>query len=380
MRSFLLLTVAVSTLACQPPVTSTPEAANPVTDAGSIDVDAGLSCPAQSHERDGGCVSELLWASAATGPVARDHHGTWLRSGDVDVLVVFGGIDMALGEPRHDAWFARPGTDGFVTSWERGPRPLFWQAGMGVDGQGDRLYAVSGMSVDASGQSALTPRVQSLAINADGSPGTWREEKPLPGVGRFHITTTRVGEWLYAMGGRTSDGRAQKDIWKARIGADGVLSDWTGERSFPLPRTHHASFAFGDRLYLSGGFDADTFTNDPRHHRDVLTATVNAETGALSEWSTMPLPWDLSTHSAGVMDGYVYLVGGFDGSLNLLDLVRRAKLNDDGTLGAFEPMSPLVRPRAHVHHTPMAKGRIFSVGGNIGGHSTTNEVLVGYLY
>lgn len=380
MRTWMLLPAAVFALACQPPVTLEPDSGSPVTDAG---VDAGLECPDQQHERDGGCVTEIAWASAVTGPVARDHHGTFLRPGggnDVTTLLVFGGVDMALGEARHDAWVATPGADGFVTQWRQGPRPLFWQSGMGVDGQGSRLYSVSGITVDGTGHTALTPRVQSLLINADGTLGAWREEKPLPGVGRFHITATRVGDWLFAMGGRTDDGVAKKEIWRAHIGADGVLSDWVEERAFPLPRTHHASFAFGNRLYLSGGFDAVDFTSDPSHHRDVLTATVDPATGALGEWTTLPLPWDLSTHSAGVMDGYVYLVGGFDGALNLLGRVRRAKLNDDGTLGAFEELTPLPKPRAHVHHTPMFGGRIYSVGGNVGNHFTTDEVMIGFLY
>jgi hypothetical protein len=73
-------------------------------------------------------------------------------------------------------------------------------------------------------------------------------------------------------------------------------------------------------------------------------------------------------------------VGGFDGALNLLPNVRRAKVLADGTLGPFEELAPLLFPRAHVHHTPMANGRIFSVGGNIGNHEVTDDVLVGYLY
>ncbi|GMU63255.1 MAG: hypothetical protein AMXMBFR34_50180 [Myxococcaceae bacterium] len=80
------------------------------------------------------------------------------------------------------------------------------------------------------------------------------------------------------------------------------------------------------------------------------------------------------------MDGFVYLVGGFDGALNLLAKVRRAKVNEDGTLGAFEELDPMLFPRAHVHHSPMANGRIFSVGGNVGGHVVTDDVIVGYLH
>jgi hypothetical protein len=380
MRALPLLLVAVFHVACQPPVISEPDAATPLPDAGVEPVDAGPRCGDFAHEADGGCVTNIIWTRGTKGPSGRDHHGTWLQSGTVETLFVFGGIDMAAGAAKMDAWSARIGENGLPETWQPAPRPLFWQTGMGLDGLGTRIYAVSGISASAGQPTTTTPRVQSIAFNADGSLGTWREEKSLPGEGRFHITATRVGNWLFAMGGRLADGKAMPTIWKANIGADGVLSDWTEDRAFPQPRTHHASFAIGNRLYLSGGFDALTFTEDPTHHRNILTATVDPTTGALSEWTTLPLPWDLSTHSAAVMDGYVYLVGGFDGALNLLAKVRRAKVNDDGTLGAFEELDAMLFARAHVHHSPMANGRIFSVGGNVGGHVVTDDVLVGYLH
>ena len=64
----------------------------------------------------------------------------------------------------------------------------------------------------------------------------------------------------------------------------------------------------------------------------------------------------------------------------MLDTVRRAKVNDDGTLGAFELMAPLIKARAHVHNTPIHAGLIYSVGGNTGGHEPINDVTVGTLY
>jgi hypothetical protein len=375
MRAIIVVVVGILSAGCQPPVEIEPDAGSPLAM-----VDAGLTCPARSHEVDGGCLTEIAWARATSGFPARDHHGTYLWEGNGhSTLVVLGGVDMDQGLAFNDSYFTAVPEDGFITSWSPGPKPLFWQSGLGVDGKGDRIYAVSGITMTSTGTDT-TPRVQSLSINPDGTPRAWREEKPLPGVGRFHITATRVGDWLFAMGGRTNDGRAMKEIWRAKIGADGVLSDWVESRSFPQPRTHHASFAVGNRLFLSGGFDALTFTSEGINHRDVLTATVDPTTGELSEWTTFPLPWDVSTHSAGVMDGYVYLVGGFDGELHLLDLVRRAKVNDDGTLGEFVETTRLLQPRAHVHQTPMSNGRIFSVGGNVGGHVTTDAVMVGFLY
>lgn len=372
----VLSAVMVVVSACQPMSAAPDASVESELDAGLPD--AGLPCGEGTHEGDGGCVSAIAWAALPAGPAARDHHATWLHVDAASTLVVFNGVDMAQGLPFWDVTFARLSSDGFLDRWEAGPRPLFWQAGMGVDGVTERLYSVSGMSADSSG-TILTPRVQSLSFMGDGTPGAWREETPLPD-GRFHVTATRVGEWLYAIGGRTIDGAARPEVFKARLGDDGKLGPWSTARSMPAPRTHHASFALGQRLYISGGFNAANFESEPQDYRDVLVATVDAATGELSEWASVALPFDISTHSAGVMEGYAYLVGGFDDVLNLSEHVRRAKLNDDGTFGTWEELTPLVRARAHVHHTPMHAGRIYSVGGNIGDHFTTNEAFVGFVY
>lgn len=380
MHKFIALWGVFALFGCQPPVKEEPDAGTPVADAGVIEPDAGLQCPDRSHEADGGCVTELEWVQLAAGPSPRDHHGTYIYAHDGGAtLVVVNGIDMSEGLAKWDAWSAALDENGFIASWREIQRPPLWAAGSGVDGWGDRIYVVSGQTIGSNG-GINTPRVQSLQMNADGTPGNWREEKPLSGDGRFHITATRVGRWLFAMGGRTMTGKAMPEVWSAHIEDDGTLSDWSDARPFPAPRTHHASFAFGNRLYVMGGFNAETFTNDTSEYPDTLVATVDQTTGALSEWTSVPLPFEQSTHSAAVWDGAVYAVGGFDGDLNMLATVRRAPLKDDGTFGEWEEMASLPKARAHVHHTPVHAGRFYSVGGNIGSHFTQDVVLMGNLY
>lgn len=377
-RIALLTTFAL--FSCQPPVKDTPDSGSSVADASIELPDAGPQCPAYSHFEDGGCTTTIEWVQQSSIQEARDHHGTYLFANDGGAtLVVINGVDMAQGRAIWDAWSSRIGDEGFLTTWQRVERPLFWAGGSGVDGYGNRIYSVSGQTIGNNG-GENTPRVQSLSMNEDGTTGAWREEKPLSGEGRFHITATRVGRWLFALGGRTITGKAMPEVWSAHIEDDGTLSDWSTARPFPAPRTHHASFAVGDRLYALGGFDATTFTSEPVHYRDLLVATVDQTTGALGEWQSQALPWDISTHSATYANGYVYVVGGFDNQLNLLANVRRAKVSDDGTIGAFEELPGVPVPRAHVHHTPIHAGRLYSVGGNIGGHTTQDVVLMGIVY
>lgn len=377
MHNRIIVVAVLGLLGCQPVVKDTPDSGTPVADAS---VDAGPQCPAYSHFSDGGCTTAIDWAQMPAINPARDHHGTYLYANDGGAtLVVLNGIDMALGIAVWDSWTSRIGESGFLGAWQAGPKPLFWAGGSGVDGFNDRIYSVSGQTIGLNG-GENTPRVQSLKMNEDGTAGAWREEKPLSGTGRFHITATRVGRWLFALGGRDIAGKAMPEVWSAHIEDDGTLSDWSSARAFPAPRSHHASFAVGNRLYALGGFDAATFTSEPTHYRDVLVATVNPSTGELSEWQSQQLPWDISTHSASYFDGYVYVVGGFDNQARLLANVRRAKVGDDGVIGAFEEMAALPLPRAHVHHTPIHDGHIYSVGGNIGGHTVQNTVMLGIVY
>lgn len=350
----------------------------PEPDAGNSLADAGATCPDFSHPEDGGCVTGLFWLNAPTGPSARDHHGTALLAGDAGAtLLVVNGIDMHTSTARFDSWYARPGADGLFDAWHAGPKPNFFAVGSGVETWDRYLYVISGST-----GSSNTPRAQSLRLNDDGTPGSWREEPALPSSATFHSTATRVGRWLFVLGGRDSNGVAYANVWRAHIEDDGSLSAWEAARAFPSARTHHASFAYGNRVFVTAGFDNQVGFDDIDSvpYDDVLSATVDEATGELSEWESRPLGFKVTTHSAAVFDGHVFLIGGFDEQFNLLADVRRAKVNDDGTLGAFEHLTPLLKARAHVHNTPIHDGFIYSVGGNVGGHTPINDVIVGVVY
>ena len=60
--------------------------------------------------------------------------------------------------------------------------------------------------------------------------------------------------------------------------------------------------------------------------------------------------------------------------------MRRARLAEDGTLGAFEDVQdPLPVPRAHVHQTPVYKDRVYSVGGRDPMFNSIDQVFIGFF-
>ena len=387
-RGLAFLATAVAVVACQLPVAEDFEGdafevadGGAEADAGVEEPDAGPGCPPRAHEADGGgCVTEVRWSRLVSGPPARDHHGTLVvTQAGARTLVVFGGIDEANRAPRHDSWAAAIVDGGSLGPWQRGATPRFWQVGHGAVSDGARIYAVSGRTVSAQGRVVNTPRVQSALVGPDGTLGAWREEAPLPGAGSFHVTVTRVGRFLFAIGGRTDTGLTVATVARAAIGDDGVLSAWESLPDLPEPRTHHAAVAVGDRLMLLAGFNAADWTSTGTNHRDALTAVV-ASDGALGPWARQGLPFGTSTHSADVEDGFVYLVGGFDEQLTVLDLVRRARVDAEGQLSGWETLTPMPLARAHVHQAPVSEGVLYSVGGNTGNHVATDQVLMGALW
>lgn len=386
MRTLLSVLLGILMVGCQPPVTAEPDAGGvPSVDAGvdagldDAGVDAGLLCTGVSHLVDGGCVTEIDWVRSRFGPEGRDHHATWLwPDGDGGaVLIVAGGIDKWLGDGFYDTRLARIGADGVVQPWEHGEELPTWQMGMAVEASGDRAYLVGGMGVVA-GSATPTALVQSVSRLPDGTPGAWREEAPLPEA-TFYASVSRVGDWLFVTGGRVDGGRALDGVWRTRIGADGVLEPWTTLAPLPFARTHHGAFVDGDYLFLIAGFDAASWNSTQDNFPDLLVAKVDPATGALSSWTSLPIGFTASSFSVTVDDGWVYVLGGFDGSFRLLSAVRRARLNHDGTIGEFESLTSLPVARAHVRQTPIRDGVIYTFGGSFLS-ATHDQLHLGILW
>lgn len=390
----------LSMAACEPatPGTTGPDAPGPdaglgladaaETDGGSIPNDAGVpdatepdatipdsGCPVHTHPAGQGCETTLTWRELPVGPPSRDHHVTFLKAhGDSATLYVSGGLDEHARLLRSDLWYAHLDADGTLTRWSRGPNPPKVQLGSGVAVAGARAYLVGGKTF--MGNRVIdSAAVHSLGLAEDGAPLEWRTEPPLPAP-RFHGSVEVVGGFLYAIGGlETQPGFSAPEVWRAAILADGALSEWTAVSPLPEGRSHHSSFVHDRTLYVLGGLNGSGVGFSSQTFFDYLKATVDAD-GNLSDWTRVNLPFGTSTQSAIVLSDRVVLLGGFDEDFTILDAVRSAPL-EGGVIGPWTTLSPLLYPRAHVHHTPFWRGRVYSVGGNIGNHVAVDRVLGG---
>lgn len=180
------------------------------------------------------------------------------------------------------------------------------------------------------------------------------------------LTTPRAGAavveargTIYALGG--IDGvDFLRSTEASRIRADGSLAPWRTLPSLHEPRGFFAAVHHGDYLYVAGG------GNGPNGHhllRSVERARI-LDDGGLGAWETEPQRLNLPRRcSKLVVTGrYVYAIGGFGGAL--LDSVERAEILPDGHLGAWRMLDDRLTLPRYVSALATTGQRVFVIGGH----------------
>lgn len=222
------------------------------------------------------------------------------------------------------------------------PRPL---GGHGSVATSKTVYVIGGNAFDRPGGIHCSPcsatnEVNFTLINSDGSLSAWQGTTPLPDF-RALFTPVIVDNRIYVIGGHRLDGIAagSNTAFFAEINTDGTLGSWLSTTSLPVPKFHYAAAVHNNIIYLMGGSD-DGFVNT----NTVRFARVNPD-GSLGAWSsTTPLPQALSalTGSAAAFNGKMYIFGG-GAQTGPTKNVYSATINADGTLGSWNLVSELPR-------------------------------------
>ncbi len=136
---------------------------------------------------------------------------------------------------------------------------------------------------------------------------------------------------------------------------------WMQGRSLPVATAGHRLVADGQTVYLIGG----VAQREHLGQRDVWMTTVDRKTGALAPWrKTTALPQPTTFFDAAKAGGRVYVAGGSsrEGMQMLYDNVWSAPLKKGGGLGPWRAERPL---RAKVVYPAMAEagGYLYVLGG-----------------
>ncbi len=383
---FVTLSLCAAALAACSSDAATPADAAPV-DVASADVapdapaDAPPACPAHTHEtapRE--CDADLTFAESTPLPVARDHHGAVIAETPAGPrLIVVGGAVLPPG--AHDQTttsnvsIAPIAADGSIGAWSDGPALPGGRGGEAIGLVGDTVIVVGGRNTGFLRSSALA------TVQPDGTLGEWIAGPSIP-EGRFHISGAVSGRWMYASGGlamRAGNAtEARPEVYGARLGDDGTLGAWQAMTPLPEPISHHASFVHEGWLFVAGGLGGDPFNSHDMPRLTVYRARI-ADDGTLGAWEPVnQLPGWISTHAAAVHGGRVYLFGGVADDSDNSDQILRARLMPGGALGAWEAWSTtLPTARAHLHYVPVRDGRAYFVSGSMMPHTPVPTTWVG---
>lgn len=212
-----------------------------------------------------------------------------------------------------------------------------------------------------------SPRADSTAADQGQLPQTspWEEVGQLPTPLESHKMLV-LGDFVYSLGGWNETKGIHEDVFVAPFTPADTLDDWQ-ETTAPLPLKlqHHEVFTHDSAIYVLGG---DNGFWDGSQVSDRILRAVPTATGDITEWVDVGrLPAPLTTHAIALLEDQVYVFGGSQtfrpDNVTVLDTIYRATLAPDGTISAFEELSPFPTPIGWLTTTVLDR-RIFAVSGN----------------
>lgn len=229
------------------------------------------------------------------------------------------------------------------------------------------IYVVGGCSQTnpsaCNAANGFLASVEAANINSDGTISAWFDQaKPLPAgtgnkAGRYGLSVVAHNGYLYAAGGFEANVlgttiAAMQDVYVAKISDnEGELvkmasppqacadATWCLASATNNPittaRAWSSAIAQNGFFYYIGGNTSVSFNANTTSFGHVTKATINAD-GSLSSFSeTDSLATATAMATAVVVNGYILVLGGRTGGASMLTTVQRAKINTDGTLGAW---------------------------------------------
>ena len=209
-------------------------------------------------------------------------------------------------------------------------------------------------------------------VLSNGTVGSWNSTTPLPEPTIYHAGVT-VNGFVYVIGGETYNlandiFTVTNTVYYAKINADASLGSWNIANPLPNNLEFLSASVWNNRIYVIGGYDGYDgnliFSN-------VYSATIQVD-GSLTAWvAQVPLPV-INYTQAEVANGFLYVLGGAtgDGSV-ILDTVYYTKINADGTLARWNQTAPLPQPECSFGAV-VVNGWVFAVGGSNGSELTSS--------
>ena len=225
---------------------------------------------------------------------------------------------------------------------------------------GEHLLVIGGKNAAEMPSAAI----YAARMNPDGSLGEWRISGQLPVALYLHATVV-ADDKLFVIGGWDGT-NTRSDVWQATIHANGDVGNWAATSNYPVGLDLHDAVLINGHIYVVGGWDGAA----PLQGIYVAAVTNNG----LSSWQQIgTLPTPLYRLAVAGFNGNLYVTGGFDHTQNGAAAVWTVPTNGTNQLGAWRSVTSL--PNARYYHKALIHdNRLVVLGGqNEGG--TLNQVL-----
>ncbi|MBI5375383.1 MAG: S8 family serine peptidase [Candidatus Schekmanbacteria bacterium] len=218
------------------------------------------------------------------------------------------------------------------------------------------IFVLGGYSNDGK----YNNEISTATVNADGTLGDWTSlsDSVLPYAPQAHAAVMNDG-YIFVLGGTYGGASTCDYVYSAKVNTSNIIEGWNPTTSLPKGVRNHVVIVNDGYIFLIGGY-SDGTQNDTA----VYSAPIYSN-GTIGDWTNKnipPLPKPLSSHAAVVSNGYVFVIGGESDSYQ--SKVYSAKINNNGTLGDWDTVNIPSLPSPLTAHKAVANnGYIFVMGG-----------------
>jgi N-acetylneuraminic acid mutarotase len=320
----------------------------------------------------GGVVGTVTVATTSYAPVnGNGTIGTWSATTDLplarsyinariyqDYVFIVGGYQGG-GTESNTTYYAKMNIDGTLGAWSTGTSFTTARDSHGVEIYNGYIYLTGGWNgTTIYGDVQYAQLSYTLPPSDRGPVKAWAASTAFTN-GRNGHTSVAYNGYLYVIGGFTASGGNSTDIQYAPINSDGTIGTWTATTGFATARNGHTSVVYNGYLYVMGGYTGSVFRDDIQY------APINSD-GTIGTWATTTnLPSARDGHAAAAYNGYLYVFGG-NASGSLQRDVQYAPINANGTIGAWTATTSFANVR-NGHTAFIYNGHAYVVGGINGG-------------
>jgi len=270
-------------------------------------------------------ATSLLYPVAGHASVAYSMYGGTTHYiyvlGGFNGTIYLGGVSVGPvieSDPAYINWFSTSGLN---------------EARMGLSAAvyNGFIYAMGG--INASGGSRT---VEKAKINPGGTVGTWTvQPQQLPNTLYYHRSEAFNG-YMYVIGGGLDSQTRTGAVYAIELKSDGSLgTTWEQRSSLPnnVKIDQHGSALYNGYAYVTGGYSAEGFSTGVYYSRFLPV------TDMVGDWAqTTPFSGGARAgHASAVYKGFLYVMGGCsdDACTTRYPDIQVAKINQDGSVGTW---------------------------------------------